>query len=121
MEATLRQDPVTESEVAEMIRSATLEVFSTMLGIEVDAGEAHSGQTAGRPQAGVRPEEHVLERILGILAGREHLAGVREQPGAITVVDRAEGLIVACPEQRDELLVGAKAKERRPDARPWGC
>ena len=53
MEATLTQDPVTESDIAEMIRSATIEVFSTMLGMDAEAGETHSGQTAGGPQAGV--------------------------------------------------------------------
>src|SRR5579884_4233302 len=53
MEATVTHDPVTEADIAEMIRAATLEVFTTMLGIEAEAGQMRNGQTAGGPQAGV--------------------------------------------------------------------
>ena len=53
MENTLVTDPVTEAEIADMIRGATLEVFSTMLGIDLEAGEMHSGQTTGAAQSGV--------------------------------------------------------------------
>jgi hypothetical protein len=42
---------------------------------------------------------------------RKHLPRVGEQPLSVAVVDYAEGLVVAGPEQRDELLVGAEAKE----------
>ena len=59
----------------------------------------------------------------------QHLARVGEQPLAVAVVDHPERLVVAGPEQRHELLVGAQPKERRPDRRPgpsyccrcWEC
>ena len=63
------------------------------------------------PQAGVGADEDVLERVLGVLPDRQHLAGVREQPLPVAVVDHAERLVVARPEQRHELLVGAQPKE----------
>lgn len=46
-------DPITEPEIAAAIRAATLEVFSTMLGIEIVAGDAHSGKTAASFESGV--------------------------------------------------------------------
>jgi chemotaxis protein CheX len=44
---------MTQPEIAEAIKSSTAEVFSTMLGIEIAAGETLSGQTAGCPHSGV--------------------------------------------------------------------
>lgn len=46
-------DPITEPEIAAAIRASTLEVFSTMLGMEIVAGEAHSGKNAGSFKSGV--------------------------------------------------------------------
>src|SRR5205085_8063543 len=43
----------------------------------------------------------------------QHLARVGEQPLPVAVVDDPEGVVVAGPEQRHELLVGAETKERR--------
>ena len=53
MEETLTQQPITENEIADAIRSSTFEVFSTMLGIEVEASAMETGVTAGSTQAGV--------------------------------------------------------------------
>ena len=47
-------------------------------------------------------------------ATRQHLARVGEQPLPVAVVDHPERLVVAGAEQRHELLVGAKAKQRAP-------
>jgi hypothetical protein len=48
------------------------------------------------PQADVRTDEDVLQRILGIgPRARKHLARVREQALLVAVVDRAERLLVA--------------------------
>src|SRR5260370_42692222 len=52
MDETLTTEPVTQVEIAEAIQSATAEVFSTMLGMEIIAGETVSGETAGGPQSG---------------------------------------------------------------------
>jgi len=46
-------DPITEPEIAAAIRAATLEVFSTMLGMEIVAGESQSGKTAASFESGV--------------------------------------------------------------------
>ena len=63
-----------------------------------------------RPQPGIRPHEHVLQCILGVLPGPgQHLPGVGEQPLAIAVVDHPEGIVMARPEKRHELIVGPQA------------
>jgi hypothetical protein len=66
-------------------------------------------------QPRVRAHEHILERILRVLPCGQHLPRVREQALVVAVVDRAEGLVVAGTEQRNELFVGAEAKQRRRD------
>ncbi len=72
-----------------------------------------------RPQARVGADEHVLERVLGVVArARQHLARIREQPLAVPVVDDAERLIVPGPEQLDELFIRAQTKQRRSDGDP---
>ena len=53
MQETLTKEPITQLEIAEAIQSATEEVFSTMLAIEITPGETVSGETAGCPQSGV--------------------------------------------------------------------
>jgi chemotaxis protein CheX len=45
--------PITEPEIAAAIRTATMEVFSTMLGMEIVAGETRSGRNAGSFESGV--------------------------------------------------------------------
>jgi hypothetical protein len=42
---------------------------------------------------------------------QQHLARVGEQALPVAVVDNAERLVMTRPEQRDELLVGAEAKQ----------
>ncbi len=75
-----------------------------------------------RAQAVVRAHEDLLDGVLGILAGPvEHLARVREQPRPVAVMDHAERIVVACPEQRHELLVGADPQQRRADRDPAAC
>ena len=72
-----------------------------------------------RPQPVVRLEEHVLERVLGVLPRRrQHLAGVGEQPGPVAVVDDPEGLVVPGTEERYELIVRAESKPRRAERTP---
>jgi len=62
--------------------------------------------------AGTQPrvcaQKHVLEGVLGVLTFGEHLPCVGKQPRPVTVVDRPERLVLASPEHRDELLVGAQ-------------
>jgi chemotaxis protein CheX len=45
--------PLPQEEIATIICSATSEVFSTMLGIEITAGQLESGKTAGAKKSGV--------------------------------------------------------------------
>jgi hypothetical protein len=64
-------------------------------------------------QSAVGAQEDVLQHILGVgPRAAEHLARVGEQPRAIAVVDRAERLVVAHPEEGHQLVVGAETKER---------
>jgi len=44
---------ISEQEIAEAIRSASADVFSTMLGMELVAGEMEVGEAAGRNRTGV--------------------------------------------------------------------
>lgn len=53
MDETVTTDLMTEAEIAAAICSATEEVFSTMLGMEIAPGETGIGKTAGCAQAGV--------------------------------------------------------------------
>ncbi len=69
-------------------------------------------------EAGVRPHEHVLESIFGVLPAGQHLPRVRHQALVIALVNRGEGFVVAGPEQCDQLLVGPEAQERDPDGDP---
>ena len=71
-----------------------------------------------RPQARIGPHEHVLEGVLGILAAREHLARIGEQPLPVAIVDGPERVVVPRAEERNELLVRAQPKQRRTNRRP---
>jgi len=53
MEQTCVTQPISNSEISDAIRQATLEVFSTMLALEVAAGDTEIGATAGSTQSGV--------------------------------------------------------------------
>ena len=73
------------------------------------------------PQARICADEDVLQRVLGVVPGTgQHLARVGKQALAIAIVDDLERLIVTGPEQFDQLLVRAQAKQRRPDRDPLG-
>ena len=71
-------------------------------------------------QRAVGADEDVLQHVLGVLAraGAQHLAHVGEQPLAVAVVDDAERLVAAGAEQREQLLVGAQAQQRRAERQP---
>ncbi len=70
-------------------------------------------------------DEDVLQGVLGVGARTaEHLGGIRQQPYAVAVVDRAEGFVGASSEERDELVVGVKPEHRARHRQPWsrnGC
>jgi hypothetical protein len=63
-------------------------------------------------QPEVRAHEHILQRFLGVLTVGKHLAGIRQQSSVIAVIDDPKSLVVAAPEQRNELLVRAQAQQR---------
>jgi len=86
-------------------------VDAAVVGHAVEPGAQGKLAVIG-PQAGVGPHEDVLQGVLGILAARQHLARVGEQPLPIAVVDHPERVVVAGAEQGHELFVRAKAKER---------
>ena len=68
-------------------------------------------------QRAVGAQEDVLQDVLGVRArAAQHLARVGEQALAVAVVDGPERVVVAHPEERDELVVGraAAAADRGP-------
>ena len=71
-----------------------------------------------RAQSGVRADEHILQRVFGILPAWEHLPRVGQQPLLVAVVNDPERLVVPGPEEGDELLVRAQAKQRDSDRDP---
>ena len=89
-------------------------VYAAVVGHAVQPGSQRQIAVAG-PKAGVGADEHLLEGVLGVLAARQHLPRVGEQPLVVAVVDRAERLVVAGPEQRHELLIRAQAQKRCPE------
>ena len=93
-------------------RGAPEFVDAAVVGHPVEPGPQRK-LAAVSAQAGVGPHEDVLQRVLGVLAMRQHLARVGEQPLPVAVVNHPEGVVVAGPEHCDELLVGAEAKKRR--------
>jgi SAM-dependent methyltransferase len=83
-------------------------VDAAVMGHAVEPRPQRDVAVAGA-QTRVGADENVLERVLDIgCAAGQHLAHVRQQARAVAVVDDAEGLLVALPEQRHELLVGAE-------------
>ena len=58
--------------------------------------------------------EHLLQHVLGVLRGAEHVAAEGEQPRVVAVHERLEGAMVPASDQRDELLVTLKPQQRRP-------
>jgi hypothetical protein len=64
-------------------------------------------------QRAIRAHEDILQHVLRVLAraGREHLAHVGEQALPVAVVQDPEGLVVAGPERRDQLVVGTQTQQ----------
>jgi hypothetical protein len=70
-----------------------------------------------RPVVGLhcveRGREHLLEHVLGILLGREHVPAEREQACLVAAHQGLEGAVMASTNERDETLVGGEAQEGR--------
>jgi hypothetical protein len=60
-----------------------------------------------------RGGEHVLEHILRVLLGAEHVTAEREQSRLVALNEGLEGCVVTAPDQRDEPLVALEAEQRR--------
>ena len=60
-----------------------------------------------------RRREHLLEDVLGVLLGAEHVAAERVKPRLIAAHERLEGALVAASGQRDQTLVGLKPQQGR--------
>ena len=93
-------------------------VDAAVVGDAVKPG-AQRELAVARAQPTVGAHEHILERVLGVLArARQHLAHVREQPLAVAVVDDREGLVVSGSEGGHELVVGTEPREGQTDRDP---
>jgi len=53
--------------------------------------------------------EHLLEDVLGVLGGAEHLAAEAEQSRLVAVDDHLEGVIVAAAKHRHQTLVSLQS------------
>ena len=63
-------------------------------------------------QRPIGAQEDVLQDVLGVRArAAQHLARIGEQALAVAVVDGPEGIVVAHPEERHELVVAAQAQQ----------
>ena len=57
--------------------------------------------------------EHLLEHVLGVLLGAEHVAAEGEQARLVALHQRLEGAVMPAPDERDELLVALQPQQRR--------
>ncbi len=62
--------------------------------------------------------EHLLHRVLGLLARAEHVPAERQDAGQVALVEHLEGVDVARPHPRDELGVGAQGEHALGGAYP---
>jgi hypothetical protein len=78
---------------------------------------------AGRPHGAVGGHEGVLQGVLGLLAGAEHVAAEREQTAVVAVEDQLEGAVVAGADAGDQRLVRAPATHARAGTggEAWCC
>jgi hypothetical protein len=58
-------------------------------------------------------DEDLLQHVLGVLGGVEHLAAEAEQSAPVALEEDLECAFVATPHERDEAVVALEAKERR--------
>ena len=66
---------------------------------------------AARGEVAVGGYEGLLDSVLGLLLGAEHVAAEREQPAVVAVVDHLECGFVPAPDLVDQALVGEKPGE----------
>ncbi len=57
-------------------------------------------------------DEDLLQDVLGVLGGAEHLAAEAEQPALVAVDDRLEGAGVAAAGHRDQPFVALQLEQR---------
>ena len=69
----------------------------------------------------VRLHEHLLEHVLGVLLGAQHVAAEGEQPRVVAVEEDLEGVIVATADQRDQLVVALQLEQGRAPAENAGA
>jgi hypothetical protein len=63
-----------------------------------------------------RGREDLLQHVLGVLLGGEHVPAERQQPRLVARDQRLEGMRVATADKRDQALVGLQPQQRRA---PW--
>ena len=73
----------------------------------------HGDVALAGAQGAVGAQEDVLHDVLGLGVPAQHVAHVGEQALVVAVVERAERVLAAGAEEREQLLVGAQAQQRR--------
>ena len=75
------------------------------------------GPRVDRPVVGehrrVGCREDLLQHVLGVLRGADHVPAEGQQPRLVAVEEDLEGAVVAVADHRDEPLVALQAKQRR--------
>ena len=65
-----------------------------------------------------RGREDLLQHVLRVLLGGQHVAAEREQPRLVAAHERLEGVLVAASDERDQALVGLQPQQRRASMEP---
>ena len=93
-------------------------VEAAVPGDPVEPG-AHGDRALVGDHRVVGGDEDLLEHVLGVLGGAEHLAAEAEEARLVALDQRVEGVLVAPAGQGDELLVVLEAEEgRAPGEKP---
>ena len=60
-----------------------------------------------------RGGEDLLEDVLGVLSGAEHVAAEGKEPGLVALHERLEGALMTSPDECDQPLVGLQPEQGR--------
>ena len=97
--------------LARGLRAAQV-VEAAVAGDPVEPGARVDRPLVGKQRV-VGGGEDLLEHVLGVLLGAEHVPAEGEQPRLVALHERLEGAVVAAADERHELLVALQPKQGR--------
>ena len=74
---------------------------------------AHSDVALVGDHRVVGGDEHLLEHVFRVLCRAQHLAAEAQEPGLVALDQRIEGVLMAAPDEDDQVRVVLEAKQRR--------